>query len=130
MNESLTKAVINQLGYENVEEDGCKDTLHDVCNHGASGGYGQFVYYTDTCKFYDDNKRDIMNLLLDQMEEMGDFDTDTVSQFIASFNCLKDYTPLEVETYLTSRDDTHANQIENALAWYALEEVARSICDN
>jgi len=121
MNESLKRAVLEQLGMDPddlTEED--HGTLQDICNHGIDGGFTGFIYYADTCEFYDDNKQDIIALCREFADEFGQ----GISELIASFNCL-DLTVAEVDAFLICGDDENEEQIKNALAWFAAEEVAR-----
>lgn len=39
--ELLTNAVIEQLGYEELEDEELRSTLEDITNHGAGGGFGE-----------------------------------------------------------------------------------------
>ncbi len=44
----LIRATVRQFGsWEYFTE-----SAQDICNHGAASGFGQFVYYKDTCEFY------------------------------------------------------------------------------
>jgi hypothetical protein len=126
MNKKLIKAVKDQLGEENEED--FINTLGDVCDAGASAGFGRFIYYSDTCKFYQNNKREIVKLA---KEMADDFGQDVVSM-IAEFRCLTDDKETRDEIgraiYGTPEDDDI--QVQNALAWFALEEVARFVTDN
>lgn len=130
MRQELTKldqAVIEQLGYDELTEE-CLSTLQDVARHGADGGYGQFIYYADTCEFYDNNRAAILQLVEDMASDLGE----EPLTMIAGFNCLKD---LELTSTMVAKviygrapsktmgDD--ATQVKNALAWFALEETAR-----
>ncbi len=124
MNNKLINAVVTQLGYNDVNDEECKQTLEGVANNGAGGGVNGFTYYIDTSKFYDDNK----SLILSHAQNMLWEDVETISQLVASFNCIE-ITPYEVESFFTGQSDEDAIGIKNALAWYALEEVARSITE-
>lgn len=115
MNEKLIKAVKKQLG----------DTeyLTDVANNGASGGYPGFTYYTDTVKFFKANKKDIVELVKEMAEEFGE----SAINFVSSFQCLKPSGEWEDEIgrALYGRLSPDDYIVPNALAWFALEEVAR-----
>lgn len=122
MSNKLKNAVIRRIGG--------KDALRDVYNHGADAGYPGFTYYKDTCSFFRRHKADIVSLAEDMANNLGENPLD----MIASFNCLHgDYSTSEIGKVLYGRwndsDDTFTI-IGNALAWFALEEVARSIYDH
>jgi len=131
----LQEAVIEQLGYEEEDfedKDGeLFQTLSDVANYGASGGFSGFTYYEDTIQFVKDNRRQIKELVTQMSEDFGV----TPLDFIMSFNCLKDsITDGSVINAVGAfvygaqcRDDQEhdGTTVYNALAWFALEEVAR-----
>ena len=58
---------INRL-IEAVTESAC---LKDITLHGMHAGWGQFIYYADCNRFYDDHGKDLMQWILDEgrMEE-------------------------------------------------------------
>jgi len=116
---TLTRAVIRQLGG--------RDSLQDVANHGADCGFHGFCYYTDTCAFYARHQSAIAALVEQMADDMGESPTKLVS----GFRCLNgDYTESEVGKTLYGPKKSHDTQIANALAWFALEEVARQETDN
>tara|TARA_R110000824_G_scaffold128302_2_gene289079 strand:+ start:174 stop:578 length:405 start_codon:yes stop_codon:yes gene_type:complete len=127
---NLKKSVINQLGI-NDEED-LKQTLSDISNNGADGGFNGFIYYSDTCKFAKENIKEIFDYAQEQAEQLGE----GVYKMISSFNCLNDVKETEVAStiHLTLKgvedDQGNETQILNALSWYALEEVAREEVDH
>lgn len=112
----LTRAVLRSVD---------REQLIDVCYHGASAGFGQFVYYKDTLAFYRKNKGDIMALAKEQAEDFGI----DVLKMIKDFGCLKNIklTPYEIAEALHSHGDDNIEQVQNAMAWYALEEIAREL---
>lgn len=121
MNVKLVKAVIKQLGG--------RESLEDVTNHGASGGFCGFVYYSDTIEFFRKNKKEIIELAEDMANDFGE----DVTNMIKNFNCLKDYelSNSQIGKVLYGRfsDSGDNTNIMNALAWFALEEVARHEID-
>lgn len=111
--------VINQLGYDELDED-CKGNLSDISNHGVDGGFTGFIYYTDTVKFFDDNREVILTELNELADELGESAVDMVK----NFGCLSGDYNHEVDQVLmglTCEDDT---TVKNALAWFAAEHVA------
>ena len=127
--ELLTSAVIKQLGYEELENEELRSTLEDIKNHGADGGFGGFIYYSETNQFAREN----MHLILDQVKELADALGETPLEMISSFQCLKNekIDSLEIASIIYNRTspESQADGTEtvvlNALAWFALEEVAR-----
>jgi hypothetical protein len=118
----LVRATVRQLGGT--------DRLRDVYEHGAMGGYCGFTYYRDTCAFWKRNRKEIAARVIEEAECMDE----SPIAFVAGFNCLE--SDKKTETAIgqalyggkcgDSYDDT---QVQNALAWYALESVARAYCD-
>lgn len=127
-----TKQVIEQSGISpklirsTIRQIGDKDSLKDVYNHGADAGYCGFTYYSDTVSFYKRNKSDILELLKEQAENCGYYN---VIAMVKSFNCLNDVNEDEIGKTLFGTEKQWDTNIANALAWYALEEVARAFCD-
>lgn len=126
-NPSLTRAVVKALG--GIDE--ARQSLKDVANHGADAGFCGFTYYSDTVAFYRKHRHQILARL---EEDAEDCET-PVEALVASFPVLCDYA----ESPMTSRELSRAIrqalcgvkddapmqvQVENALAWYALEAVA------
>jgi len=129
IDDTLIDAVVDALyGWE---EECAISSLKDINQHGIAGGYGAFIYYKDTVKFYQDYKSQINDLLKETAESLGT----SVIEMVRNFNCLgkDDYSEDEVGRVLYSNDDpsqlSWGAQIANALAWYAGEEVARSFCE-
>ncbi len=115
----LTRAVIRQLGG--------RESLHDIATHSADAGWPGFTYYRDTCEFYKRNKKDIIARANQDSDEFGC----DMLEMIAGFGCLKDMKlkPFEVAQAIEGRgDNDNVDLVHNALAWYALEEVAREMC--
>lgn len=125
MNTKLFDAVVKQLGYSptNRNNEELIDTLRDVSNHGASNGFSGFIYYSETVKFFKKNRQEIIGLC---KEMASDFGQDLIS-FVASFNCLTDNeeTRDEIGRAIYGRMRSADTLVANALAWFALEEVAR-----
>jgi len=115
----LVSNVIKQFGgWESFTE-----SAEDVINHGIDSGYGQFVYYVDTVKFYNKNKKDILGLLEEQACDFG------MDQFemLKSFKCMEGLSSMEIADGLFSRDAL--DEVKNCLSWYAAEEVCRAYVD-
>ena len=119
---AVAQAVIDQIGgWESFTE-----SAEDVANHGADAGFCGFTYYTQTGRFYRANRSAINRMVVDMAQEFG---IDPVD-FVASFNCLKDqgFGHLDIAAAMLGQDDVDV-MIENALAWFALEEVCRAYAD-
>lgn len=119
---SLIKAVIRQSGGWSA----FKEKAHDVTNHGAAGGFGGWIYYTETCAFYAKHQADIRTLATGMASEFGE----GVAAMVENFNCLRgSVTADEVGETLYGTKRQHDTTVANALAWFALEEVARAYTD-
>jgi hypothetical protein len=120
----LIRATIRQFG----DWDYFKQSAPDISSHGATGGFSGFTYYDDTVPFAKRNKKLILESLTEmdqQIENVG------LLAFIASFNCFKgmDITQDSIARAIYTGKGDDVITVFNALAWYALEEVARSYND-
>jgi hypothetical protein len=110
----LTKSVITDLlSYSTDNYDICchiKDTLNHGCQ---SGTVGSLIYYSDTTKFYNKHKADIMVMLQDCMQNLG------VNSPYEVFG-----DKFDKEDYFIK--DT---QNQNLLAWFGYEETLYHICN-
>jgi hypothetical protein len=117
---TLIRSVIRQLGDRSY--------LEDVYNHGADAGYPGFTNYCDTVKFFKAHQSDISMLVNNLASDMGEKPADMV----ANFACLHYTDPDELQEIYRAlggrinKDDT---MVPNALAWFALEEVARAMVE-
>ena len=123
---TLIRAVVkNMNGWDSFRE-----RAQDVADHGASCGFGNFIYYTDTVAFAAKNRKAIAELAAEQAADFGD---SSEIERILGFNQLRqeDLTISDIARSLYGRlaDDDKKTTIYNTLAWYALEEVARAYCD-
>ena len=118
----LIRSVIRQFGgLERFEQ-----SSPDVYNHGIDGGYGGFIYYTDTVAFFKRNRKEIMELAESQAQELdgvGDL------EMISSFRGMADFSQTEIAKAIYTGRGECADQIRNCLAWYAAEEVCRAWMD-
>lgn len=125
--EQLTKLqqrVIEQLSGESELNEDNASTLNDIARYGADSGFNGFIYYSDTCKFFDDNKDLIMEQLLEDRINMG---YSSLTGMLSSFKCFKDVDNYNIEAFLIDSDDeSNEDQttLKNGLAWYALESAA------
>ncbi len=116
---SLQTAVIQQLGYDEMDDE-CMDTLKDVSNYGADGGFGQFCYYSDTTAFFDDHRTEILTEINELSGELGE----SAADIVKGFNCLNHDFDHEVDQVLLNLPCEDDVNVKNALAWFALEHVA------
>jgi hypothetical protein len=127
----VARRVVRELG-------GAKEAagrLHDVSNHGASGGFSGFIYHTETAAFVRVHRASILAMLGALASDTGE----SVIEVVRGFNCLCDrrrpaalacdYSADEVGRALYGRVCDADAAILDALAWYALEEVARAWVD-
>lgn len=125
MEKQLEQAIVEQLGYESIDDDDCIQTLKDVCKGGADGGFSGFTYSADCLEFYRKNKPKILQLLADQSDE---FCGGSTCAFIKNFNCLKDQdlTMHEIEQtiFCNDYDAEMSNIIIDAVCWCVLETLA------
>lgn len=116
--ETLIRAVIRRIG---------KDSIRDVNNHGIGGGFNGFIYYSETCAFYAKHRQDINAWAKEMAKELGE----NVVDMVQGFGCLKDSDwrdEIGVCLYGGKLTD-ETTQIENALAWFAAEEVCHLFDD-
>jgi hypothetical protein len=125
MDKNLVKAVVEQLDCDDGE---LRNTLKDVTEHGADAGFSGFIYYNETCDFYKRNQKAIA----DEVEELAQGLGEDPTEMVKGFNCLRGqgYTTKEVALTLYGTPSQHNDIIANALAWFALEEVAHHKIDS
>lgn len=104
-----------------------RETLLEVAAHGADAGFARWTYYSDTVAFFDDNRGLILAQLKVDAEECG---LDPL-EVVAGFGCLKHYKlgVFEIAEAIYSESEEWGGVVKNALAWYALECVAREVAD-
>jgi len=113
--------------YQAVMEHLDDDQLREVAEYGADKGWPGFTTYTDTCSFFHDHQALIVALVKEIAgEEIAG--EDPIS-FVASFRCLDDDpdTRDEIGRCIYGAPLPSDISVPNALAWFALEDVARSL---
>ncbi len=115
----LQQVVINQLGIDVDDSEDC--TLSDIANNSIADGFNGFIYYSDTVKFFDDNRELILTELNNDAREFGV----NTSEMVSGFGCLSgnDWQH-EIDSVLMGINCDDDTTIKNALAWYAGESVA------
>ena len=105
------KEIIAQDLEEYKDKDDAIGYLKDVTKYGGqSGSISGLIYYTDTNKFYDENEKEIEDILEEYKE-----------------NCGFKSRPEAIMNLNGSAEDM--TQEKNLLAWMAYEEVARLILE-
>jgi hypothetical protein len=89
-----------------------QSTLEDISNHGADAGVSGFIYYHETGKFYAKHSKAIWDLLYESAQNAGV----TAIGLVATFKIAPQIQ--DSETF------------ENALVWFALEDVAFHLVNN
>ena len=130
MNKKLINAVIENLGYDDLNDPELIQQLKDITNHGIGGGFGGFIYYSETTSFFNENRKEIIELVKEMSFSLGE----GMIELVASFNCLKDMdvTLDEIGNVLFCIDTDNYDEkmiIKNGLSWFAGEEVARHLVD-
>ena len=122
MNKKLINAVAKQMGgMINL-----KDHAGDIYNYGAAGGVTGFNYFTETEAFAKKNHALIMELLSEFADDAGI----NGLEILSGFNCFKHMTDSEIFDGLMNPKSEDRTTIYNGLAWFALEEAARSFENN
>lgn len=110
---TLINAVINRVGLDSVE---------DIMHHGISGGYGGFIYYEDTHKFAMRYRKDIISMLEETADSLGE----DIVAMVCGFNCVNADKDDKRDLYrYLGMSKVEQGSITNALAWFAAEEVCR-----
>jgi len=113
---TLINAVINRIGIDSIE---------DVNNHGISGGFSGFIYYSDTHAFAMRYRKLIVKLLEQQAADFGQEVVEMVSGFGVFRNSPMDNEDKkDLYKYLGGGRPTQGT-ITNLMAWFAAEEVCR-----
>jgi hypothetical protein len=122
LNVGLISATIAQFG----GKESFKESAEDVNNHGIDGGFGGFIYYTETTQFAKNNLKEIMNLAESLADDLG---VSGSLELIAGFGCLNGlYSQSEISEGIHAGSASEADVL-NALAWFAAESVCREYCD-
>ena len=100
------------------------ETMQNVCSYGADCGFSGFIYYSETIEFFNKNKTEIIKAIEELADSLGE---DPLSM-ISDFNCLRSHnlSSFDVAQAIYENDSEHEAQVKDALAWFALEKVART----
>lgn len=125
LNAPLVRSTVRQCGGWEMFQEDAKNL--QLCPRGAAGGFGGFIYHSETVAFAKRNKKALLDLCKDQAADYYGHGM-TIPAFIAGFNCV-DCDAEQVAIALYTGKGENVTEVYNALAWYALEEVARRYCD-
>jgi len=127
INENLIRATVKQFGgWEQF-----KESAENVTNHGISGGYGGFTWYSDTVPFAENraNRKLIIKMLEQQAQDFGQEVVEMVGGFgVFRHNKMDETDRRDLYRYL-SETKCKETTIPNLMAWYAGEEVCRAYVD-
>lgn len=121
----LEKAILTQIdGCDYLTEDNAGE-LQNCIQGGADCGISGFIYYADTCAFYDANREEILSQMIEEARDLG---YSSAAEMISKFNCLRDWLDAdEVEKQLFTGSEDEL--LKNALSWAVLESFAFSMED-
>lgn len=123
MKTSLKKAVLAQIGITQKEFKNCASDYRNAQN-GISG----FVYYSDTHKFSLQNQSDILELLDEMADNMGEDVVEMVNSFgVFRPNGMKKDEKTDLYKFLVgnkNESDYETNSVLNVMAWLCVEELA------
>lgn len=123
--QSLVDAVLEQFGDEQYFTESAAE---DINNHGASGGWNGFVYYSETVPFGERIRAIVKPVLQEYAKEFG---KDGIFSMMHDWKCLGGFTVDEIaEGWASNEDEAAHTAVMNALAWFTLEEVARAYVDS
>ena len=121
INPRLVRAVVRQSGgWESF-----KERAKDISSNGAVGGFPGWIYYSETVKFFKNNRKLILELA-DQVA--NGFDLGTLD-LISSFKSLESTSVDDIAKALYAGKGDEITNVYNAVSWFALEEVAHFYCD-
>ena len=127
---ALINAVVSRIGL---------DSIKDVNKHGMSGGFSNFIYYTDTVNFFSQYKKIIMKLVKNEVDQfrcgvsalemIQGLDSLTSPTLKNSWDSEYTQTPVytldEIAEAIHQGRGEYAEMIINAVSWFAAETVCR-----
>lgn len=118
--ERMLRAICSLLEWQN---------MIDINNHGISGGYYGFVYYSDTERFARKHRKAIAALIEHEAEEF----CESIESFLGGFNCFDFKDKQEKKECMLYVYGGPTNKFEtnvlNGFAWYAGEWASRIITE-
>jgi hypothetical protein len=140
---SIQARLLRRIKKHSGMEDG---QIIEAGNHGADAGWPGFTYTSDTAAFFKANRADIKALVEEMASDMGETPLDMVAGFRYLAGCelrrthtgymddraeainrahKAEYYPSISRCLYGGRLTDEDNDVANALAWFALEEVGR-----
>jgi hypothetical protein len=118
----LINAVYKELGDDREE---VENEIENIYTAGMDGGIGNFIYYEDTHKFASKYQKQIVELLTDTANMLGEDEIEMVSNFgVFRRNKMDSQDKRDLYAYL-SGVPIRQGTITNIMCWFAVEEVAR-----
>ena len=112
----LINAVVSRIG---------KESINDVNNHGINGGYSGFIYYSETHDFAMKHRKQIIALLTEQAESLGEEIISMVANFgVFRHSKMNNEDRMDLYKYIGG-GKCEQGTITNLMAWFAAEEVCR-----
>jgi len=114
----LTNAVRLQLQIQSDKE--FHETLSQVLRHGVNTGWTGFIYYTETEKFFDTYRAEILAAFCESLDLKPWINT-PMADFVSEADFLRVITKCDgVEPHVEMT-------VKNHLAWFALEFIAHQV---
>lgn len=120
----LINAAIAGLHIDLRTDDG-KCTISDLVNHGIDGGFGSYIYYTDTHAFAMKHRKQIVCLLQELADDLGEEVVQTVSGFGTFRRDAMDKDDKQDLYKYIGGGKPEQGTITNLMCWFAVEEVCR-----
>lgn len=111
-------------GWENFT-----NMARDLQRGGIDGGFHGFIYTADTTAFAKRNRAAIQEMAKDQADDFGT----GIIEMVQGFGCFRNDKPSEHEVATAlygGKPVDGTDNVLNALAWYAGEEIAREYMDS
>lgn len=113
---ALINAVISRIGLDSVE---------DVINHGIAGDFSGFTYYSDTYLFAMRNRKNIVDLLENTADMLGEDILGMVRNFgVFRGSSMDSEEEMDLYKYLGGGRPKQG-RITNIMAWFTAEEICR-----
>ena len=118
--EALAAAVICQSGgWETF-----KENAPDVANHGIDAGFHGWTYYSETIGFFEKNRKEIVEFLINLACEHG-FAT---VEMIGQWRCMEGATAREIASTLSGVGEPDPT-VATGMSWCVAEDVSRRFVD-
>ena len=125
VSERMLSDISRRVGSWEEYRDGIAKEIND---HGADCGFSGFIYYYETAAFFRRHSDEILVMLSELAEELGQ----TPAEMAAGFRCLSGVVDRDVISAVLAFGRASSNDravVQNALAWVALETVSARLVD-